>query len=73
MVSPIASLKARARLVCTYGTYSTCMWLQISRGSLVDIKVPIWANLNDQNHFLLDNLRNSNFFPWETMFMSFLL
>ena len=41
MVSPIAALKARARLVCTYGTYSTRMWPQISRGSLVDIKVTI--------------------------------
>ena len=58
MVSPIAFLKARARLACTNGSYSTCMWLLISRGSLVDIKVPKWANLNGQNHFLIDNLRN---------------
>ena len=54
MVSPIASLKARARLACTYVTYSTRMWLQISRGSLVDIKVPKWANFHGQNHFLFD-------------------
>ena len=44
-----------------------------SPGLLGDIKVPKWANLNGQNHFLLDNLRNSYLFPYETMFMSFLL
>ena len=70
MVTCIAYFKARAGLACTYGTFSTRMWLHISRGPLVDIKVPKGANLNGQNYFPLDNLKNSNFFLCGTMLMS---